>query len=396
MSRYQSSSNIKYRAKLSLSIDISQIQLYTYIHRKNHFMDQLPRHPNDGLDDSPAARVKTRTRVRRRRASSRDSKPRPATKRTFTKTLKKATVEAKLGAQAGGHLGAPRPVLLFSTGPKVEADTETRPPQTPVFGFGSPQESWQEASESPSLTKSAKFRPHSADFYLPVEPSLDGVAVDERGKATGRRVYLGPAHVSPVRAPNASKDLMDNSDPFGAVRQSPNALTPQLDESRSDAMDPHTSSSAPRAVPSGFTNGVNHMNESPTGSMMQIPVSGGEHMNGISSGPSSKPLSSTNGLFISPDRPSLSGTNAPRTRNCSTGSLEMALNGLQAPAVTEWQPASLLCMDNEELESQYALLVLNQPIQNLNMLRLIWKKGMFLLCQLRLTINLTYRLLMRS
>lgn len=60
--------------------------------------------------------------------------------------------EAKLRVQAGDHLGATRPILLF--GPKVEeADTKIPPPQTSVFSLGSPQESWREATESLSPTK---------------------------------------------------------------------------------------------------------------------------------------------------------------------------------------------------------------------------------------------------
>ena len=121
------------------------------------------------------------------------------------------------------------------------------------------------------------------------------------------------------------------------------------------------------------------MNEPTTDSMVQAPVNGGMHMNEISSGLLNRPLSSTNGFFKSSDPQSLSGINSPQMGNGSTGSLETAFDGLETAAVIEWQPAGLLSMDNEKPESQYALLVLNQPIKNLNMLRLIWKKGMFLL-----------------
>jgi len=143
-------------------------------------------------------------------------------------------------------------------------------------------------------------------------------------------------------------------------------------------MDPYTDSSASKALRPGFTNEEHYVNESNIASMMQVTVNGEKHMIGISTGPSSRPLSTSNELFISPDLPSLSDTNSPRTRSGSIGGLEMAFDGLQATTVTEWQPAGLLCMDNKEPESQYALLVLNQPIQNLNILRLIWKKGVFL------------------
>jgi hypothetical protein len=54
----------------------------------------------------------------------------------------------------------------------------------------------------------------------------------------------------------------------------------------------------------------------------------------------------------------------------------MALGGIP-PGITEWRPAGLLCKDNDEPENQYALLVLNQPIDNFNILKLVWEKGMY-------------------
>jgi hypothetical protein len=356
LSRHPSSPTIKYWAYTSLSLTSSQTQSHIW----KDLMDQPPRHPNDGLDDSPAARVKTRTNVRRRQDSTKYSEPRAATKRRY----RKETMEARVGVQAGGHLGAPRPVLLF--GPNVEADAETAPPQTPVFGFGSPQESWQGASKSPESIKSAKFRPLPASFYS------SGIQVDGHGKPAGSRVYLGPTLVSPFRARNASKDLMDNPNPWGFGRQNPNS------ESRSDVTEPHIGSSASEAVPSGFVYGLHCMNEPTKGSMAQAPVNSRMYMNGISSGLLSRPSPSTDGSFKSTDPQPRSSINLPQTRNGSTGSLEMTSDGLETAPVTEWQPAGLLCMDSKEPESQYALLVLNQPIENLNMLRLIWKKGMFL------------------
>jgi hypothetical protein len=174
---------------------------------------------------------------------------------------------------------------------------------------------------------------------------------------------------------------MDNQDSWGVRGQNFNAATLTWNESGNDATDPHEGSFASKAVSFGFTHDVQHINESTRGSMTQIPVNEEQHMNGISSGQSSRPLSSTTGPLMSPEPSSLPGKNSPQTRNDSTGSLEMAFDGLQTAAVTEWHPAGLLCLDNEEPDSQYALLVLNQPIQNLNMLRLIWKKGVFLLRQ---------------
>jgi len=97
----------------SLSISIIRHKPNTIAHQyiqKDYFMDQLRKHPNDGLDDSPAAGVKSRTRVRRRRASSHhDIEPRRAAKRRCTKDLK-ATVEAKFGAQVGDRLVASAPL----------------------------------------------------------------------------------------------------------------------------------------------------------------------------------------------------------------------------------------------------------------------------------------------
>src|SRR5271154_5088529 len=68
----------------------SQTQEHAYIHtyrRRNHSMDELPRHPTYDMDDSPAAGVKTRTRVRGKRASSssKDNGQRPTTKRGYKK-----------------------------------------------------------------------------------------------------------------------------------------------------------------------------------------------------------------------------------------------------------------------------------------------------------------------
>ena len=180
---------------------------------------------------------------------------------------------------------------------------------------------------------------------------------------------------------NAPKDLMDNQDSWEVRGQNPSPATLTWNESGNDATDPPEGSFASKAVLSGFSNGVQYVNESTRGSMMQIPVNEEQHMNGISSGQSSRPSSSTTGPFMSPDPLSILVKNSPQTRNGSTRSLEMAFDGLQTAAVTEWDPAGLLCMDNEEPDSQYALLVLNQPIQNLNMLRLIWKKGVSLLRQ---------------
>jgi hypothetical protein len=316
-------------------------------------MDQLPKYPNNGLDDSPAARVKTRTRVRRRRASSKDSEPRAATKDRYRE---RGNVEAKVGAQAGGH-GA----LPLSNATKMDEDT--KPPQTSPFDIGEPQESWQEASESPPPANSTKFRPHPASSYLPVESSPPNISVDEHSKPSGRRIFLGPARVSPVCALNAPKNLMNNPDLLGAGRQCSTTTTPTPEESESDAMEGHTSSPASKTVSSGVTNGLHHMNESSTDTMTQIPVDG------------------------KIDPPSPSGINSTLLRNGSTENPEMAFNGLQAATVTEWQPAGLLSMDSEEPESQYALLILNQPIKNLNMLRLIWEKGIFLLWRWHLTID---------
>src|ERR1700738_4848502 len=115
-------------------------------------MYELPRHPTYDIDDSPAAGVKTRARFRRRRSSSNDNEPRPAAKR---RCRKKGTIEAKPGAEAGGP-ELTRGLTYYVASTTVEVDTKPPPPQTPLFGFGSPQESWLEASESPSPTKSVK------------------------------------------------------------------------------------------------------------------------------------------------------------------------------------------------------------------------------------------------
>lgn len=41
--------------------------------------------------------------------------------------------------------------------------------------------------------------------------------------------------------------------------------------------------------------------------------------------------------------------------------------------LTEWRPAKLL--SNDGIKSSYALLILNQPLKNLNLLELVWEKG---------------------
>jgi hypothetical protein len=42
---------------------------------------------------------------------------------------------------------------------------------------------------------------------------------------------------------------------------------------------------------------------------------------------------------------------------------------------TEWQPSRLFHHGSLESNNQFALLVLNQPIENKNILRVVWKKG---------------------
>jgi len=41
--------------------------------------------------------------------------------------------------------------------------------------------------------------------------------------------------------------------------------------------------------------------------------------------------------------------------------------------LTEWRPARLLSENHRE--NAFALLVLNQPLNNLDLLKLVWKKG---------------------
>ncbi len=368
---------------------ISDINIYINRHRNatawvaciqpNHSMDELARNPNYDLEDSPAAGVKTRTRARRRHTSSKDDEPRPAIKR---RRRKRDTVEAKLAAQAGGPgmPGSSRGLPYCFPRTKVEADNTAPPPQTPLFDFGFPQESWLEASESPSPTKSVKFRPRPASFNLPVDSDVPSTALDGRKKPSGRKIFLGPGHISPIRVHYAPGDSRNN---LGLVRSSGKeysfTTTPTPNEPSSDAITPHKSTSGSEPLPPGATSGVHDINESATGSMMQMPLNPETPMDGASSELATRPLPSTPGIYKSPYAPSLSCRTSTHTGNSSVGGMEMPFVGLQDATITEWQPAGLLCMDSREPENQYALLVLNQPIENLNMLRLIWKKGMFLL-----------------
>jgi hypothetical protein len=340
-------------------------------------MDELPRHPTYDMDDSPAAGVKTRTRVRRKRASSssKDNEQRPTTKRRYKEKGTKVNVEAKLGVQAGGAELSEGLQNVFPDA-KVQEDTKPPPPQKPLFGFDSPRESWLEASESPSPTNSVRFHRHSARFYSSVELNVPSIPVDVSNKPSGRKIYLGPSHVSPVRFRYSPRSLMNDPDPFGPGRQYSFATTLTPNEAGGYATVTQTSSSASKAMPSGATNEVCHMDDSNADPMIDIPSNKEMHISGVSSGPPNRSSSSTNGLYNSPYSLPLSGKSLTQERNSSAGGLDMAFNESEAANVTEWQPAGLLRMDNQTPESQYALLVLNQPIQNLNMLKLIWKKGM--------------------
>jgi hypothetical protein len=75
--------------------------MHTTYRWRNHSIDKLPRHPTYDMEDSPATGVKTRTRVRGKRASSssKDNEQRPTTKRRCKKKGIRVNVEAKLGVE---------------------------------------------------------------------------------------------------------------------------------------------------------------------------------------------------------------------------------------------------------------------------------------------------------
>jgi hypothetical protein len=137
---------------------------------------------------------------------------------------------------------------------------------------------------------------------------------------------------------------------------------------------PNSASTAARSV---LPNGADSMNEMNGRSSMQDPINPEMYVNGFSP-QISNTLSST-ASYTSPYTPSQSDKKPNQSRDNFTGRSASVVDGFEPLVVIEWHPASLLSMDNEEPQSQYALLVLNQPIRNLNMLKLIWNKGVFLL-----------------
>jgi hypothetical protein len=332
-------------------------------------MDDLSRYPTYDMNVSPATAVKTRTKAKR--ASSSDDTPCVAPKRKYTR--KKGTVEAKFGVQAGGSelTGC----LMHFPATKVEAETQPPPPRTPLFGFHSPHESWLEATGTPSPTNSVQYHRNSANFYSSFEPSFPSIPFGVLNKPRGRKIDLGPCHVSPVRGRYAPGGLMKSADPFRPVQQYTFATSPTTYKAASYAMDAHTNSSASEAMNSGAFDEIYSTGNPNVHSLSHCQVNEEVQVNVLPSGPSNTGSSAAR-IYKHPHPFSLSTENLTPVRNRSTENLDATFEGLEAACITEWQPAGLLSMDSQSPESQYALLVLNQPIQNLNMLRLIWKKGM--------------------
>lgn len=288
-------------------------------------MDQLPEQASasasasGGLDDSPASRVKGRTRGNRsRRDLGRPAAPRAARR---ARANKRAPTRAETAAPEGA--------FQASNDTMVAAATGTQPSR--LLPFAEPIGSWHETVNSPPPQKLSVSQNPLGIFGIPYEePSFLTPSLES------------PANNGSYSTPGSSRSESIRKEIVGGVYQ---------------------------------TN-VSSMNSSSKKCIMRNPMNGKWEINTTSSAASSRPSSSLRDAnFRTPSSMIPSIISSPfTTRNGSTASLEMAYEELE-PGVTEWKPAGLLCKGNEEPENKYALLILNQPIENINLLKLVWEKG---------------------
>lgn len=313
-------------------------------------MDQPPAHASTSdLQDCLAARVKARIRKPRSLSLSEASKPRIFRARKGRK-ITRATKSTKAKK-------------------KPPAPTETADPATTV-SFQSPTQTdglecsiYNGTTFTNSIIPSPSQRTSFLDELDPVDSWLnlsDGSPPQETPPPPNRPGLFGISY----------EDL-----PLGSSNQfnTTSTTTTRSESSANIGIRSLTSSPGSDAVPLKSTNDINDLsivflNDPSRSPMARNPLNWGIHIKAISS------LLSNTSLSPTDKTKHLNSEVSSSINSLLVAQKKMATGGFR-PFFTAWRPASLLCKKNEEPENQYALLILNQPIENLDMLKLVWEKG---------------------